>query len=354
MARILIKGGRVWDGEQFLHADILTAGDKIIKIGSDISGAADHVYDASGRIVSAGLVDAHVHMRGLNTQYGIHAELSCIPFGVTAAADACAVCGDRELLDTFLLKSVVFVPAQFYKNKACFESTERMIEKYGDRVVGIKVYFDTQVSDIRDAEPLSKVVEYAEKKNLTIMVHSSNSPIPMHELLGRLRKGDILTHAYHGGQNNVSEDNCECIKEAKRRGVIIDAGLAGHVHTDFKVFRDAINCGAIPDIISTDITRSSAYIRGGRYGMTMCMNIAKTLGMCEENIFRAVTSNPAEALGKDGEWGYLRVGRAADIAVFDYTDEGFDLTDKAGNRICNTEGWRCVLTVSDGQIVYRN
>ena len=33
MARILIKGGRVWDGEQFLHADILTAGDKIIKIG---------------------------------------------------------------------------------------------------------------------------------------------------------------------------------------------------------------------------------------------------------------------------------------------------------------------------------
>ena len=88
--------------------------------------------------------------------------------------------------------------------------------------------------------------------------------------------------------------------------------------------------------------------------MTMCMNIAKTLGMQEDDIFRAVTSNPAKALGKGNEWGYLDIGRKADIAVFDYTDEGFDLTDKAGNHISGTEGYRCVLTVSDGQIVYRN
>ena len=88
--------------------------------------------------------------------------------------------------------------------------------------------------------------------------------------------------------------------------------------------------------------------------MTMCMNIARTLGMQEEDIFRAVTSNPAKVLGKESEWGSLAIGHAADIAVFEYTDEGFDLTDKAGNHICNKEGYRCVLTVSDGQVVYRN
>ena len=186
------------------------------------------------------------------------------------------------------------------------------------------------------------------------MVHSSNSPVPMGELLGVLRAGDILTHAYHSGKNNVSEDGYECIKEAKRCGVIIDAGFAGHVHTDFKVFGEAVHCGAIPDVISTDITKFSAYTRGGRYGMTMCMNIARTLGMQEEYIFRAVTSNPAKALGKESEWGYLRVGRIADITVLDYTDEGFDLTDKAGNHIGSQKGYRCVLTVSDGQVVYRN
>ena len=88
--------------------------------------------------------------------------------------------------------------------------------------------------------------------------------------------------------------------------------------------------------------------------MTMCMSIAKALGMREEDIFRAVTSAPAKALGKEGEWGYLAVGRTADIVVLDDTDEGFDLTDKAGNHIESKNGYRCVLTVSDGQIVYQD
>lgn len=354
MPKILIKNGKVWDGERFYFADILTENEKIAKIADKIYETADFEYDASGKIVSAGLVDAHVHMRGINKEFGIHAELSCIPFGVTAAADACGAYGDKALLDSFLLKNVIFVPAEFRDNKACFDSVEKMLEKYGEKVVGIKVYFDTTVSDIQDIQPLCQVVEYAKKKDLRIMVHSSNSPVPMGELLEALRAGDILTHAYHGGKNNVSEDGYECIKEAKRCGVIIDGGFAGHVHTDFKVFGEAVHCGAIPDVISTDITKFSAYTRGGRYGMTMCMNIAKTLGMREEDIFRAVTSNPAKVLGKESEWGSLAIGHAADIAVFEYTDEGFDLTDKAGNHICNKEGYRCVLTVSDGQVVYRN
>ncbi|MBR3933286.1 MAG: amidohydrolase family protein [Clostridia bacterium] len=354
MGKILIKNGKVWDGERFCFADVLTENEKISKIAEQIDEAAEFEYDASGKIVSAGLVDAHVHMRGINKEFGIHAELSTIPFGVTAAADACGAYGDKALLDSFLLKNVIFVPAEFHDNKACFNSTEKMIEKYGEKVVGIKVYFDTQISDVQDINPLYEIVEFVEKKNLIIMVHSSNSPVSMAELLGVLRKGDILTHAYHGGTNNVSEDGFKCIKTAKKRGVIIDAGLAGYVHTDFKVFENAISCGAVPDVISTDITRFSAYKRGGRYGMTMCMSIAKHLGMSEEDIFRAVTSAPAKALGKENEWGCLKVGRCADLAVFDHTDEGFDLTDKAGNRVVSETGYRCVLTVADGELVYRN
>jgi len=354
LGKILIKNGRVWDGEKFYFADVLTENEKISKIADKICETADFEYDASGKIVSAGLVDAHVHMRGINKNFGIHAEMSSIPFGVTAAADACGAFGDKALLDSFMLKNVIFVPAEFHDNKAHFVSAEKMLEKYSEKAIGIKVYFDTQISEIKDIKPLCEVVEFAEKKNLIIMVHSSNSPVPMPELLSVLRKGDILTHAYHGGENNVSEDCFECIKSAKKRGIIIDAGFAGYVHTDFKVFEDAISCGAIPDVISTDITRFSAYKRGGRYGMTMCMSIAKHLGMSEEDIFRAVTSTPAKALGKENEWGCLKVGRCADLAVFDHTNEGFDLTDKAGNRIVSENGYRCVLTVADGELVYRN
>ena len=99
MASILIKNGRVWDGERFFYADVLTEGDRISKIEPHISEKAEFVYDAAGKTVTPGLVDAHVHMRGLNKKFGIHVELSSIPFGVTAAADVCAAYGDKALLD---------------------------------------------------------------------------------------------------------------------------------------------------------------------------------------------------------------------------------------------------------------
>lgn len=355
MGNILIQNGKIWDGEKFYHADVLVENGMVGEIAERINASADFAYDASGKIVSPGLVDAHVHMKGISsTKFGIQAEMSSMPFGVTAAADAAGGHGDKALLDTFSLKNLVFVSVAFKENKAYFENVERMLAQYGEKAAGIKVYFDIRLSEVKDIEPLCEVVEFAEKKNLIIMVHSSNSPVPMSELLNTLRQGDILTHAYHGGKNNVAEDNYACIKQAKKRGVIIDAGLAGHVHTDFKVFKDAISCGAVPDIISTDITKFSAYKRGGRYGMTLCMSIAKTLGMSEEDIFRAVTSTPAKALGKENEWGHLKVGRCADIAVYDYTREGFDLTDAAGNHLHDTQGYRCMLTISDGQVVYKD
>ena len=354
MTSILCKNGRVWDGEKFLYADVLVKEGLVCKIEPNINEVVDFVYDATGKIVSAGLVDAHVHMKGISPdQYGIQAEMSCFPFGVTAAADAGGGYGNKALLDSFQLKNVIFVSVEIKNNKALLDNTEQAIANYGDHVVGLKVYFDTFVSEVTDIEPLKEVVSFAEKNHLILMVHSSNSPATMKDVLGVLRKGDVLTHAYHGGVHNVSEDGFECIREAKKRGVIIDAGFAGYVHTDFKVFQKAIQNDEKPDVISTDITRASAYKRGGRYGMTMCMSLAKTLGMSEEEIFRCVTVNPAKVLGREQEWGSLTVNRIADLAVFEYADEAFDLTDRAGNRVYDSKGYRCVLTVSDGEVVYR-
>ncbi|MBQ9784907.1 MAG: amidohydrolase family protein [Clostridia bacterium] len=136
--------------------------------------------------------------------------------------------------------------------------------------------------------------------------------------------------------------------------MIIDVGMAGHVHTDFAILRRAIEDGFVPDLIGSDVTRYSSYMRGGRYGMTMCINVARSLGMKTEDILRAITSNPARVLGKDAAWGYLQVGRRADVAVLEEADEGFDLTDAAGTHIHSDKGLRCALTLSDGQIVYRN
>ena len=56
MSRILIKNGRVWDGEKFLFADILADGNKIARIEPSVSENAEFVFDASGKTVSPGFI----------------------------------------------------------------------------------------------------------------------------------------------------------------------------------------------------------------------------------------------------------------------------------------------------------
>ena len=82
MSKILIKNGKVWDGERFYFADVLTDNEKISRIGDKIDEVVDFEYDASGKIVSAGLVDSHVHMRGISLKRTVclHKILFRVPF----------------------------------------------------------------------------------------------------------------------------------------------------------------------------------------------------------------------------------------------------------------------------------
>lgn len=351
---LLIKNGRVWDGNRFLTADILTEGKKISRIEENITADADYVFDAAEKIVAPGLIDIHTHMQHISSdEFGIRAEMSCIPFGVTAACDAGAFQGDKALISSFGVKARVFVIVDVKDDHIIQSTAEERLARYGEKAIGLKLFFDTSSPEIRSSTPLREICALAREKNLKVMVHSSNSPVPMRELIHCLSKGDILTHAYHGGANNALDDHFECLREAKQRGIIVDAGFAGHVHTDFEVFKRGIESGVFPDTISTDITRCSAYKRGGKYGMTLCMSLAKHLGMSEEAIFRATTSVPALAINPKAESGFLKVGGIGDIAVFDENGDSFDLTDKAGHHVSCPNSYRCVMTIIEGEIVYR-
>lgn len=351
---VLLCGGRVWDGERFLSADVLVNNGIVEKIEKSISCSADLIYDVSGKTVSAGLVDAHIHMHGVSAvQFATQPELATIPFGVTCAADAWATLGSAEYLDSLAIKTAVFAGVMVKGGRADFDLCEKTLANYGDRAVGVKLAFDESNPEIFDINPLLDVIDFAERKKLSVLIHSTGSPVPMADIVDNLRCGDILTHAFHGGKNNSSEDGYKCLADAKKKGIFVDAGLAGYVHTDFSVLRGAVARGIIPDLISSDITKLSAYKRGGIYGLTTCMSIARDVGMMEEDVMRAVTSTAAKALGKENECGSLKVGSAADICVLSYSDNGYDMTDKQGNRVFSSCGYRCELTMIDGEIMYR-
>lgn len=355
MPRILIKNGRVWDGECFLWADVLCDGDTVVCIEPSISESADFVYDAQGKIVSAGLVDIHTHSRHVSCDnFGIPIDAVCLPFGVTAAVDASAERGSGELLLTRTVKGAVFAACQIKgeDDAVDFDVTRRMMQAYGDACIGIKVFFD-RTGGVKSIKPLADICAFARANGKKVMVHCNHSPASMEEIVDVLQAGDIITHVYHGGDHSLEVDDYVAYRKAKQNGIVLDVGMAGHVHTDFGVLARAIEAGCLPDTISTDITNRSAYQRGGRYGLTLCMSILRSLGMGEEDVLRAVTSSAAGAIGKAEAWGYLCVGRRADIAVLEEADEAFALTDAEDNHIEGAKGYRCVLTVVDGQVVYR-
>ncbi len=353
---IRIKNGRIWDGETFFDGDVLIQDGVIAELGKSSAAPAEFEFDAAGRTVTPGLADAHVHIRGLSVDtYGTPIEPVCFANGVTAAADGGAEQGDGALADALMVQTVVFVPVHIRNNRADFDGVDAALRRYGSRAVGLKLYFDVGTEQVRDTRPLKEICAFARERNRKVMVHSTGTPVPMCELLDCMSAGDILTHAYHGGANNAAEDGFASLLAAQKRGVVIDVGMAGAVHTDFSVFRSAIAQGALPDVISTDITKLSAFVRGGNYGLNLCMTVARALGMPEDAVLRAVTSAPARALGKEDVWGRLEPGRRADLAVLEWGSALYDFRNtRWGSGVSGTEGYRCLLTVADGQTVYRN
>ncbi|WP_297092967.1 amidohydrolase family protein, partial [Thermococcus sp.] len=60
---ILIKNGRVLYGESFevVEADVLIDGNRIVRVGKNITEPADTVIDAKGKVVSPAFINLHTH-----------------------------------------------------------------------------------------------------------------------------------------------------------------------------------------------------------------------------------------------------------------------------------------------------
>src|SRR5262245_50550570 len=87
---LILRGGRVIDPSQKLDAvtDVAFAGGKVERVGPGLKGdAATDVHDASGHIITPGLIDLHTHVYWGGTSLGIDAEEFCRMSGVTTAVD---------------------------------------------------------------------------------------------------------------------------------------------------------------------------------------------------------------------------------------------------------------------------
>ena len=380
MHQILIRNGTVIDPANNVHGilDVAIESGKISAVGKNLDAEAVNEVDASGCIITPGLIDHHAHVWPL-AKIGIPAESVCFSSGVTTIVDAGSTGAmtfrkHKPFIDTSKLTVKAYVnvcstgldslPAKMedvdpshYDEGAIRE----LFQEEGANLLGLKLRTSAEIVGDMGYEPLRQTVNLADKLGLSVMVHCTNPPGEMDELLSYLRAGDVITHMYMNKGSAITDSYGHVKKsahEARKRGVIFEASDA-RAHFGFNVAEKAINEGFFPDILATDITKLSVYLRPTAFSMSNQLAKYSMLGIPEDELFRLCTINPARHMKIDDMAGSLTVGKPADVAVFrkeehmtQFGDRPY--SDNATQLRYGEYVYRPLMTVKNGEVVFRD
>ena len=109
---LLIKGADVYAPEYIGKKDVLIAGGKIEKIGDDLSGCEGcQVIDGTGKIVTPGIIDRHIHITGGGGEGSFHTQAPPVQLsrliegGVTTVVGVLGTDGISRSVENLLAKA---------------------------------------------------------------------------------------------------------------------------------------------------------------------------------------------------------------------------------------------------------
>lgn len=368
---LLIAGGRVIDPIQRLSADrdIAVANGRIAEIAPMIPHArARQVIDASGKIVTPGLIDLHGHVYDRGIRISVDPDQVGVARGVTTIVDggstgATTFAGfrkyviERATTDVYALLNIatigLVVTNELFLDPEIVDpqAAVRVIEKHRDRILGIKVRVrGLRESLAADLQALRKTREAADATRLPIMMHWSNEP----ELLELLRAGDIVTHPFNPPRVGPSllDANGRVLPQIlklRERGILMD--FAHGSHLKWAIAEQAAVEGWFPDTISTDIHRAHLAPNGAVIDLPTTMAKFLYLGLSLEQVIERVTIRPASALNFPERLGILKPGEIADVSVFEVVRGKVELRDTTGATRVGSQRLVPVATVKSGHLV---
>lgn len=344
---LLLKGGTIVDPSQQLNAarDVAIQGGRIAAVEPSIAtDRAARVIDVSGKFVTPGLVDLHVHAYWGSTYWGIDVDPVAARTGVITSVDAGSagaynwrgfrrfqVERVKSRLVAYLNISSIGLTAQTYEHaNLSYDDVELAVataSQNRDVVVGIKVRLDQNTIGHNGIVPMDRARAAADALGLPVMVHIGVAPPPLTDIIPRMRPGDVLTHCFTGHSNRILDKDEKIRDDVKRAwdaGIILDVGHGGGSFS-YPVAEAMIRQGLLPDCISTDIHVSS--IRGPMYDMPTTLSKFLNLGMSLSEVVERATINPARAIHRVDSLGSLAVGREADVAIFDLVEGDHEFKD---------------------------
>jgi dihydroorotase len=376
---LVIKGGDVLDPSQSLRGkrDVGIRWGVIEAVEADIpAGRASRTIDASGKLVTPGLVDLHCHVYPYGSAIGIPAdelvERQCTTT-VVSAGDAGVnnlaalrrfiVAQTRSRMYAFLHIAnnglSAFPVAELYNiDNAQVEACAMALAENPDFLIGVKVRMSENVIFKHGIEPLKRAIQACEMCGwpAKMMVHIGGVETTelMSNILDMLRPGDVLTHAYSGAPNmagaftNIVKDGklLPAALVAKQRGVIFDVGHGGGSF-DFTVAELAIPQGCPPDTISSDIHVFSGNSPGMPY-LPWVMSKFLTLGYTLEQVVTMATINPARIINRAPKIGTLQIGAPGDVAIMELVEGPVSFLDTRNNKRDGNAFLKPVQTVING------
>jgi dihydroorotase len=342
---VVIKGGRVVDPSQRLDRvlDVAIANGRLAALQPNIAASdAAEVIDARGKVVTAGLVDIHAHID--REMLPAH----CLSTGVTSLVDAGSRGADNVGELVAIAKAApnrVRVLLNLGRTglggrgelldfaNADSAAARTAIDAHRDIVIGIKARLSRNVAGARDLDAIDRAHDVTVPLKLPLMVHVGQSASPMSAILGRLRRGDIVTHVYSPPPNGILDGEGRlfpAVLEARRRGVVFDVGNGRNGHITWDVAERAIQQGFLPDTISSDLTAPGRTDRV--FDFPTVLSKFLLLGMSLDRVIACATVNAARAIEAFAGLGTLRVGAPADVAVFERRTGEFEFVDNVNSK----------------------
>src|SRR3989442_5076693 len=351
---MLIQGGTVVDpalGPSALR-DVRLADGRVAALGENLRPVpGEEVVDARGLFVTPGLIDLHVHVYYGASHYGIEPDPHCLATGTTTVVDAGSAgaltfTGFRKYvievreprtLPVLNISSTGMLSAEIgeLEDVRFIDRAKALqtIEANRDLIHGVKVRLSRQQAGGNARLALSTALETAAAARLPLMVHVGDTPIPLEDILRELRRGDVMTHCFHGREQGVLDERGRVRDEARRavgRGVVFDVGH-GVGSFAFAVARAALAQDLRPGTISSDLHVYN--VPGPVFDLATTMTKFLALGLSLEDVVRATTEMPARAIGALGELGTLAPGAAADVTLLRFDSGDVEFADARGGKV---------------------
>ncbi|NQX78384.1 amidohydrolase family protein [Gilvibacter sp.] len=349
---ILFKNATVWTGEAdgiLMNTDVLVRDGKIVAIGENLSARGAKVIDATGKHLTAGIIDEHSHIAALAINEAGHNSSAEVT--IEDVVDPEDIDIYRNLAGGVTSIQILHGSANPIGGRSAIiklkwgESADNMIYNNTPKFIKFALGENVKQSNWQSysrfpqtrmgVEQLymnyfSRAKEYDAKKKSGANIRYDEEL----EVLAQILNGErfISCHSYVQSEINMLMKVAEkfnfrvntfthILEGYKVADKMAEHGVGGSTFSDWWAYKYEVN-DAIPynaAIMAREGVVVAINSDDGEMSRRLNQEAAKTVkygGMSEEEAWKMVTLNPAKLLHIDDRVGSIKVGKDADLVLW--------------------------------------